>query len=77
MRCLTCEQRIAGKHYICEASRWYLWGFGLVKNNLGALQGRRGLRLGMCLSRCSLRVKLFPQYAQKTMVPRLDQQVRQ
>lgn len=25
-------------------------------------------RLGMCLSRCSLRVKLFPQYAQKTMV---------
>lgn len=26
------------------------------------------LRLGMCLSRCSLRVKDLPQYAQKTMV---------
>jgi hypothetical protein len=25
------------------------------------------LRLGMCLSRCSLRVKLFPQYAQYTI----------
>lgn len=31
----------------------------------------------MCLSKCSLRVKLFPQYAQKTMVTQRLQPVRQ
>jgi hypothetical protein len=63
----TSLRRTSGRRYICAASHLCLYpvvsdeGWGLVK-------GARDIRLGMCRSRCSLRVKLFPQYAQKTIL---------
>lgn len=40
---------------------------------LGPDEESKSSRLGMCLSRCSFRVKLFPQYAQYTMVAQSKQ----
>lgn len=58
---------------VCVCVRFGEWS----RVNQTERAGREDSRLGMCLSRCSLRVKLFPQYAQKTMVAQLVQTVRQ
>lgn len=75
---LTFEQKIVGKHCTGVASHWCLCNVDqLVKVGKTVQKNLKSSRLGMCLSRCSLRVKLFPQYAQNTMVAQSPQTVRQ
>jgi hypothetical protein len=53
---------------IDAALRWYLEKQVSARHHIELYCSSVSLRVGICLSKCSFRVKLFPQYAQNTML---------